>query len=432
MAARRRRLAVRRKTCGFSQESLAEHLGVDRTSIGRWERGEADPLPHVRPRLAKLLEVTSTELDELLFSEVDDAPTPSSPVLVQMTRNPIEHEDYYAGDLDEMMRREFLQLLSITGALMSVQHAETAANNQLIVHPPAGDLAGLRSMNSHLWQVFSLSDSKSSMFPVVREQLRSITLALRETSGLSARRTLFSAAGDLFQLSGEIFFDSNRYTDAAQCYTLAAGASKEAEEYDLWACALTRHAFIGMCERDYDSSAHLLEAAQSIVRRGDSQLSTRHWVSAVQAEAFAGMGDFEACARALGEAEQVHSLKGEIHNGGWLRFDGSRLAEERGTCYVALGRPERAETALIEALNQRLSSRRRGSVLVDLAALGAQRRDIDQLLMYAQAAMALARKTHSGYVVRRIRGLRMNIAPLLPDIRVSALREEISNFSVVA
>ena len=53
--------------------------------------------------------------------------------------------------------------------------------------------------------------------------------------------------------------------------------------------------------------------------------------------------------------------------GGWLRFDGSHLAEERGTCYLALGRADLAEAALTEALGQSVSLRRRGSLLTDLA-----------------------------------------------------------------
>ena len=33
------------------------------------------------------------------------------------------------------------------------------------------------------------------------------------------------------------------------CYTLAATASNEADAFDLWACAITRHAFIEMHEQ---------------------------------------------------------------------------------------------------------------------------------------------------------------------------------------
>lgn len=64
--ARRRTLAERRRALGYSQEALADMLGVDRTTVGRWERGETDPYPHVRPKLCRVLEVGAGELHVLL------------------------------------------------------------------------------------------------------------------------------------------------------------------------------------------------------------------------------------------------------------------------------------------------------------------------------------------------------------------------------
>ena len=70
--------------------------------------------------------------------------------------------------------------------------------------------------------------------------------------------------------------------------------------------------------------------------------------------------------------------------------------EERGTCYVQLRRPDLAEVALSDALRQKLSLRRRGIVLTDLAMVGVQRRDLDRIVMYADAALDTARQTGSG------------------------------------
>ncbi|MFD3483345.1 hypothetical protein [Streptomyces sp. NPDC058665] len=140
---------------------------------------------------------------------------------------------------------------------------------------------------------------------------------------------LCGAAGDLSQLAGELAFDNGRYTDAAASYTLAASASREAGAYDLWACALVRHAYVGMSGEQYKEAAGVLSAAERIAKRGDGSLSTRYWVASVQAEAYAGMGHLTACERALDAAEKVADLTGVTASSGWLRFDGSRLAEER-------------------------------------------------------------------------------------------------------
>jgi transcriptional regulator with XRE-family HTH domain len=65
---RRRRLTERRKTMGLSQERLAEIIGVETSTVARWERGETNPLPVYRPRLAEALKVSIDGMDGLLTS----------------------------------------------------------------------------------------------------------------------------------------------------------------------------------------------------------------------------------------------------------------------------------------------------------------------------------------------------------------------------
>jgi len=243
---------------------------------------------------------------------------------------------------------------------------------------------------------------------------------------------LCGLAGDVFQLAGEVMFDANQYTDAAHCYALAASASKEADAADLWACALVRHAFIGMYERRFTAAAPMLDLAAGLARRGDSSLSTQYWVAAVQAETYAGLGEMDGCGRALDAAEKVQSLGGHVHNGGWLRFDGSRLAEQRGTCYATLGRPDLAESALAAALSGHLSPRRRAGVHIDLAAVWAQQRKADAVIEHGRSAVGIARETGSGVVARRLAGLRGVLMPLLRDPAVRVLDDEIASLNAAA
>ena len=79
--ARRDRLAQRRKAVGLTQEQLAERLHVERTTVARWERGEAQPLPSLRPRLAKALRVSTDGIEELLAADRIPA-TPHGPAAV--------------------------------------------------------------------------------------------------------------------------------------------------------------------------------------------------------------------------------------------------------------------------------------------------------------------------------------------------------------
>jgi transcriptional regulator with XRE-family HTH domain len=70
---RRAGLAAARKAAGFSQEALAARLGVERSTVYRWESGETLPLPILRPGLAKLLQVADERLSALLGEPVDHA-----------------------------------------------------------------------------------------------------------------------------------------------------------------------------------------------------------------------------------------------------------------------------------------------------------------------------------------------------------------------
>ena len=68
-AARRQRLVQRRKALGLTQEALAEVLAVGRSTVVRWERGESEPLPSIRPRLARALKVSADQLESLLTAD---------------------------------------------------------------------------------------------------------------------------------------------------------------------------------------------------------------------------------------------------------------------------------------------------------------------------------------------------------------------------
>jgi hypothetical protein len=77
----------------------------------------------------------------------------------------------------------------------------------------------------------------------------------------SEHQQLCVMASEVFQLAGEIFFDSDLYADATHCYNLAASAAKEGRAHDQWACALTRHAYVSMYDQQYRQAATILDAA---------------------------------------------------------------------------------------------------------------------------------------------------------------------------
>jgi transcriptional regulator with XRE-family HTH domain len=78
---KRARLTERRKAMGLSQERLAEAVGVDTSTVARWERGETEPQAVHRPPLAEALKVSVETIGELLtgYSSVRTVPAYLAP-----------------------------------------------------------------------------------------------------------------------------------------------------------------------------------------------------------------------------------------------------------------------------------------------------------------------------------------------------------------
>ncbi|MEU9337827.1 helix-turn-helix domain-containing protein [Streptomyces sp. NPDC048290] len=129
MAGKRKRLAQRRKMCGYTQEGFAEALCVDRSTVQRWERGEADPQPHQRPKMARLLGVEPEGLELILAPDIAVAPEPA------LSRE--ERGEDLAFAIREMSRH----LVALDNAMNGVPIAEVAARSFKKVHRRLGEAA---------------------------------------------------------------------------------------------------------------------------------------------------------------------------------------------------------------------------------------------------------------------------------------------------
>jgi DNA-binding XRE family transcriptional regulator len=67
-------LAGARKAAGYTQESLAAELHVDRSTVIRWEAGDHAPLPYLWPKLARLLGLSPEQLRALIEDASDVRP----------------------------------------------------------------------------------------------------------------------------------------------------------------------------------------------------------------------------------------------------------------------------------------------------------------------------------------------------------------------
>jgi DNA-binding XRE family transcriptional regulator len=119
---KRRRLMQRRKALGHTQDDLAALVGVDRTTVIRWERAERDPQPWLRHKLAVALRVSADELTELLDA-VSEVPARADGYTL-LSSVPLDFSDasaavslaegFSAHDLAS--RRQVLERLSVLGS----------------------------------------------------------------------------------------------------------------------------------------------------------------------------------------------------------------------------------------------------------------------------------------------------------------------------
>lgn len=390
-------LGRRRRAVGLTQEALAAQLRVDRVSVSRWERhlAQPQPQPHVRAGLAAALQISAADLDRLL-----SAPASPSPATGTVADDPTIAADRRDQGDDDMFRRDFLRQVAVTAAAIATPGTDSSRDPR--------DIAGHEAIEAHLWRSYALAPSKQALSPSVVDYLDGLHASLQQSHTTGSRQRLCTLAGSAYQLAGEILYDRGHHADAASCYVLAADASKEAAHYDLWACALTRHGLVHLAQDSPSHAATLLSAAQRVAAQGDPALSTRHWVAAVQAEAFAKTGDAAACLRALETADDVHDTN-TTHNGGWLRFDGTRTAELHGACLVDLGDYTRADEALSLAARTSLTSRRSASVHTDLATVALHTADHDRLAYHAATVVDLARAHTSGYIMNKVDTLRRRV-----------------------
>ncbi|WP_282785747.1 hypothetical protein [Nocardia sp. CC201C] len=427
--------ALRTAALRWSQERFAEELEITDRTVRNWEHAKGGFVVngYYAAKLDDLLADLSA-VQTVRFTAEVRRHAAGEPVDVEFgTKLDSEHRvrptaprGEHLTEITEMKRRELLRFLNIaTTTLVTpidwdrLQHAMTSRSVDLAV------VDELAKLNRLLWQHYADAETKATVFDDARAHLSGLMDTFSNTCGQELECRLRELVADSLQLTGEILFDGNHYTEAAHCYTLAGNFAAEADAFDLWACALTRHAYIGLVEDRHADALPLVDQAAHLSRRGDSSLPTRFWVASVRAQALAGLGDIHGCERAFDRARDVSALA-EASPVGWLRFTGDRIDEENAGCYIKLGCPEKAEQLLVPLLNGPLSARRRASVLVDLAAAGMLRGDPVQTVCFGGAAVDIGRHTQSGYIAQRLGHLRRDLDPFRGDRHVAHLDSQIA------
>lgn len=241
MAGKRQRLAQRRKASGYTQEQFADALKVDRTTVQRWEKGEVDPQPHQRPKMAKLLELTSRDLDELLASDVLPL-VPADGWIV--SHAPTNDDEMAAWELARRVQASDVGPETLT-------RLERAFDELAMAYPVTPPQKLLERVRQHSAYVVSLLDARKT---------------------LAEQRRLLVVGGWLSLLGATLHIDLKQDHAATARLQAAVTLARQAELPEIEAWCFETDAWRVLTDGDYARALELSLAAQNVAPAGTSAL----------------------------------------------------------------------------------------------------------------------------------------------------------------
>lgn len=236
MALKRQRLVQRRKALGHSQEDLAALVGVDRSTVIRWERVERDPQPGLRRKLAAALKVSPDGLIELLEA-VSEVPGRGDGYTL-LSSVPLEFSDasaavslaegFSAHDLAS--RRQVLEGLSVLTSATLLRPirqwvAALPAERPDPLNPDDLDELHDAVKLFRRWDASGVGGLKRK---AVVGQLNAVAESVHDTSDATTRAKLLPVMAELAQLAGWMAYDHGLPGAAQRYYLLALHACREA------------------------------------------------------------------------------------------------------------------------------------------------------------------------------------------------------------
>jgi transcriptional regulator with XRE-family HTH domain len=399
------RLRHQRRLRGWTLDEVAEglhrlslsgtELGVDAHMVGRWERGVRRPAPRYVGLLCRLFELPADELG-LVEEAVEAAET-------------VDKED-------DVRRRQFLQYMSVvTGATMldwdrlaAMLRGQLGPADRVLVD----DLELIT--RSYARQVETVAPG--SLLPALRSHVAMLSGSLHSGQPELVRRRVLSLTGEAAMLAGRLSWLLENRGEARQCWTLACELAREAGDDTLLAEALANQRVLhskipnrGQYGRP-DRALAVLDAAEERLSSTSSPYA-RMMVLLLRAEDYASAGDADASQRDLEAAEAALASAAVPHEGYYALWDASRIAGYRGSCALALGRPEEASTVLESALDKTSEELigQRCAVMADLATAYAMQREVEHSAALLMQAADTAERAGLGELLQRVHGARIQL-----------------------
>jgi transcriptional regulator with XRE-family HTH domain len=353
MPIRRVRFATRRRVVGFSQDRLAERLKIDRSTVARWESGETEPQPWLRPRLARVLEVSVDQLDELLAE-----------ASVVLSEEDTERLDY------------------------------------TLTHPGSADLvtaAQLRREVQQLDQQYVLVSS-STLLADAGQALGQVRFLAANAANLRVRRELHAVEAEAAILMGQLVWDASQRRDhgsARQYLNQAVAAARQVRDPATEGLALLRTAMIALYgEGDPRTGLALAEQTAETTKHVSDVLTGLARLHA--AEAHAMLGERGRCESALASADASFTQVNDMDSAFEL-YSTTQFGRMAGSCYLSLADTRRA-VSLLEDTAAALGdgSKSQAVVLGNLALAMIRQGDLDEATRRIHEAMDVIEQNWGG------------------------------------
>ncbi|NUP24362.1 MAG: hypothetical protein HOZ81_51565 [Streptomyces sp.] len=248
-------------------------------------------------------------------------------------------------------------------------------------------------------------------------QLHEVTDLLQEPQPEATTRKLFKVAAELAELAGWMSYDVGLQPTAQKYFVLALHAAKEAGDRPLGSYILSSMSRQMIHLGRPDDALELIHLAQ-YGSRDCAGPRTQSMLYAMEARAYANMGQPGKCKRAVRMAEDTFTEAGDWDepDPDWIRFFseaelyGENSHSYRDLAYVAGRSPTYA--SLAEPVMQRAvdlfekdgeHQRSYALNLIGMATVHLLRREPEQSAVYAEQAMRTAKKVRSERVNTRIR-----------------------------
>lgn len=345
-------LSQRRRMVGLSQEKLAEIVGVDRSTVVRWEAASTEPQPWHRPKVASALKVSIEELAGLL-ADVGQGP-----------QQPSERLDH------------------------------------VLTHPAAVDLVAVGHLRQQIQRLDEHYDKHpSSSLLAETGQLHGQAVYLRTHTAIGkVRRELWVAEAESSLLMGQLVWDASQRRDhrAANAYfDRASTAAGEAENQVLEAYAQLRKCYVALYGLG-DPRTGLVLAERAVTTAGVRSHVVTGLATLHIGEAHAMLGNRYQCQKALGKAEEhfVHIRPDDPAAALYRPTTSGRLV---GSCYLRLGQPAKAQPVL-EATHQLLRQGNKATAIVlgNLSLASIRLRHVDEATAHLHRAIDVLEQTRGG------------------------------------